>query len=81
MVEVESTLARVEDVLEAVWIRSLASSSCSLVLVVEGLLERRCLRMQRDRVDVKPIFEFSGWVCVRIHEGGGGSGHGEGVEM
>ena len=55
IVEVDSMLARVEPVSEAVLIKSFESSSWSLLLVVESLLERRFLRMQRDRVDMKPI--------------------------
>lgn len=59
MVEVESMLARFrEAVSEVVLIRSFESSSWSLVLVVECLLERRFFRMQRDRVDMKPILNF-----------------------
>jgi hypothetical protein len=58
MVEVESMLARVEAVPEVVLIRSFESSSCSLVLVIESLLERQFLRMQRDTVDMKPIVDF-----------------------
>lgn len=60
MVEVDSMLARVEAVPEVFFIRSFESSSWSLVLVVESLLERRFLRMQRDRVDMKPILDFGG---------------------
>lgn len=72
MVEVESMLALVEAVPEVVLIRSFESSSWSLVLVVESLLERRFLRMQRDRVDMKPILDFGDLVCVRIYVCGGG---------
>lgn len=64
MVEVESMLALVEAVPEVVLIRSFESSSWSLVLVDESLLERRFLRMQRDKVDMKPILDFGDLVCV-----------------
>lgn len=64
MVEVESMLARVEAVPEVVLIRSFESSSWGLVVVVESLLERRFLRMQRDRVDMKPILDLCEGLCV-----------------
>ena len=51
-------LARIETVSEVVLIRSFESSSSTLVLVAESLLERRSFRMQRDSVDLKPIL---GW--------------------
>lgn len=66
MVEVESMLALVEAVPEVVLIRSFESSSWILVLVDESLLERRFLRMQRDRVDMKPILDFGDLACVKI---------------
>lgn len=64
MVKVDSMLARVETVSEVVLIRSFESSSWTLVLVAESLLERRSFRMQRARVDLKPILER--FVCVRM---------------
>lgn len=36
------------------------------MLVDESLLERRFLRMQRDRVDMKPILDFEDLGCVKI---------------
>lgn len=47
-----------EAVSEVVLIRSFESSSWSLVLVVESLLDRRAFRMQRVRVDMMPILDF-----------------------
>lgn len=61
-------LERVEAVPEVVLIRSFESSSWSLVLVVESLLERRFLRMQRVRVDIKPILDL----CEDLGMYGGG---------
>ena len=50
-----------EAVSEVVLIRSFESSSWSLVLVVESLLDRRGFRMQRVRVDMMPILDFGSW--------------------
>ena len=57
-------LARIETVSEVVLIRSFESSSSTLVLDAESLLERRSFRMQRDRVDLKPI--LGRCVCVDL---------------
>lgn len=58
---VDSTLGRVRQVVSVGLMRSFESSSSSLELEMESLLERRLLRMRCVMVEMIPILAGLGW--------------------